>query len=200
MTIHLYQQIKSYKKGGTHMAMDLSDLLLLLFYVPGASGKVGEPIKGITRLQKALFLLVQETEIGKKFADELSFQAYKYGPFSSDLYDSIDFLKEMQLIKSEHQRYDAYTQKVEELEYEEDYETVEEESDSDRVEIFELGDVGKAMAEDMFNNLAKTEKEELEKIKKMVNSKTYLNLIRLVYEKYPNYARVSEIKEKVGMK
>ena len=182
------------------MVMDLSDLLLLLFYAPGVSGKVGEPIKGITRLQKALFLLVQETGIGKKFADELSFQAYKYGPFSSDLYDSIDFLKEMQLIEPKYQKYEAYTQKVEESEYEEDYETVEEESDSDTVEIFELGDVGKAMAEDIFNELDKTEKEELEKIKKIVNSQKYLDLIRFVYEKYPNYAKVSEIKEKVGMR
>ena len=178
---------------------DLSDLLLLLLYAPGASGKAGEPIKGITRLQKMLFLLVQETEIGKKFDEKLSFQAYKYGPFSSELYDSIDFLKEMELIEIRHQKYDALTQKIEELEYEEDYGYVEEESESDTIEVFELGDVGKAMAEDIFEELDKNQRNELEDIKKVVNSLPYLELIRFVYTKYPDYAKVSEIKEKVGV-
>lgn len=178
---------------------DLSDLLLLLLYVPGATGKVGEPIKGITRLQKILFLLVQETEIGKKFADTLSFQAYKYGPFSSGLYDSIDFLKEMGLIETKQQKYDAFTQKIEEMEYEDDYESMEEESEPDTIEVFELGNVGKAMAEDIFEELDESKKHELENIKKVVNSLPYLELIRLVYKKYPDYAKVSDIKEKVGI-
>ncbi|MGD2249837.1 MAG: DUF4065 domain-containing protein [Candidatus Methanofastidiosia archaeon] len=179
---------------------DLSDLLLLLLYVPGASGEVGEPIIGITRLQKTLFLLVKETEIGKKFADELSFQAYKYGPFSSKLYDSINFLREMELIDTKHQKYDALTQKIEEMEYEEDYESVKEESEPETIEVFELKNVGKAMAEDIFENLDENQKNELEDIKKVVNSLPYLELIRFVYKKHPEYAKVSEIKEKVGMK
>lgn len=179
---------------------NLSDLLLLLLYVPGESGRVGEPIRGITRLQKVLFLLVQESEIGKKFAEKLSFQAYRYGPFSSELYDSIDFLKEMELIETTYQKYDALTQKVEESEYGEDYESVEEESEPDRIEVFELGSVGKAMAEDIFEELDESQKNELENIKKVVNSLPYLELIRFVYKKYPDYAKVSEIKKKVGIK
>jgi len=179
---------------------DLSDFLLLLLYVPGASGKVGEPIKGITRLQKMLFLLVQETEIGKKFDEKLSFQAYKYGPFSSELYDSIDFLKEMELIETKYQKYDVLTQKIEELEYEEDYESMEEKSKPDTIEVFKLGNVGRAMAEDIFEELDENQKNELEGIKKAVNSLPYLELIRFVYKKYPDYAKVSEIKEKVGIK
>lgn len=178
---------------------DLSDLLLLLLYVPGATGKIGEPVRGITRLQKMLFLLVQETEIGKKFDEKLSFQAYRYGPFSSELYDSIDFLKEMELVETKQQKYDALTQKIEEIEYEEDYEFVEEESESDTIEVFELGNVGRAMAEDIFEELDENQKNELEDIKKVVNSLPYLELIRFVYKKYPEYATVSEIKEKIGV-
>lgn len=143
--------------------------------------------------------MVKETEIGKRFSEELSFQAYKYGPFSSELYDSIDFLKEMELIDIKHQKYDALTQKIEELEYEEDYESAEEEFEPDTIDVFELGNVGKAMAEDIFNQLDESQKNELEDIKKTVNSLPYLELIRFVYKKYPDYAKVSEIKEKVGV-
>ena len=48
------------------------------------------------------------------------------------------------------------------------WKTIEEKYYSDSVEIFKLGNLDKVMAEDIFNNFKKTEKEELEKIKKLL--------------------------------
>lgn len=69
-----------------------SDILLLLLYAPGRSGKVNEPIRGVTRLQKELFLAQKALkDEGVKY--KYAFRPYNLGPFSKDLYRDIEWLK-----------------------------------------------------------------------------------------------------------
>ena len=73
--------------------------LLLLLYGRGASGDLGEPIEGRTRLQKLMYLLNKEHRVVKSIAN-LKFEAYAYGPYRPELYDDLAFLKNMGYLTS----------------------------------------------------------------------------------------------------
>lgn len=73
------------------------DLVLLLLALEDAS-RPNQGIGGLTRLQKLLFLL--EKEAGLKVKDGFDFKPYKAGPYSSKLYDDLEFLENLGLIRS----------------------------------------------------------------------------------------------------
>jgi hypothetical protein len=75
------------------------DLLLLLISLK-PDGDIGEEIGGVTRLQKLLFLLEKEEGLTPK-GDGFEFTAYKAGPYSSKLYDDVEFLENLGLLQSE---------------------------------------------------------------------------------------------------
>lgn len=75
-----------------------TDLLLLLLYARGSSSQINEPIGGITRLQKELFLLqkiLQDEGIEYKYP----LRPYQMGPFSRELYRDIEWLKSENIIE-----------------------------------------------------------------------------------------------------
>jgi uncharacterized protein YwgA len=79
--------------------IDRRNLILLLLGV-GAGGEVSEGLGGITRLQKLLFLLEQEEKLTPT-ANGFAFTAYKAGPYSSKVYDDLEFLENLGLVQSE---------------------------------------------------------------------------------------------------
>ena len=82
------------------------DLLLVLLYSPGKKGEL-EPIEGITRLQKLMFLLQQgkgPSELVKQ-AQEYEYRAYKMGPYSSELIQDLDELKSARLLATDQLEY-----------------------------------------------------------------------------------------------
>ena len=83
------------------------DLILVLLYARGVSGKECEPIEGITRLQKFVFLLNQGRVPGElvKIAKEYGYQPYKMGPYSDELRDDLETLISLGLIKTEKLTY-----------------------------------------------------------------------------------------------
>ncbi len=75
------------------------DVVLLLLGI-GPKGELAEGIGGITRLQKLLYLL--ENEAGLKPTDSgFEFAAYKAGPYSSKLYDDLEFLENLGFVETE---------------------------------------------------------------------------------------------------
>lgn len=66
----------------------------------GKGSDIANGINGITRLQKLLFLLENEDYI-KKIEDGYEFEAYKAGPYSSTIYDDLEFLENLGLINAE---------------------------------------------------------------------------------------------------
>ena len=52
------------------------DVVLLLLYAPGTSGGPCEPVRGITRLQKLLFLLWKEGGFRDDIPKLYNFEAY----------------------------------------------------------------------------------------------------------------------------
>ena len=73
-------------------------LLVLLIHAPGTSGRINEPVKGITRLQKLLFLTHQETDVSKQLQHAYRFSPYRFGPYSSEVYDDIEYLESFDIL------------------------------------------------------------------------------------------------------
>ena len=69
------------------------DLTLILLGVD-PNGGIGEGIGGMTRLQKYLFLLDREEQVSPS-GPGFEFKAYKAGPYSSKLYDDLEFLENL---------------------------------------------------------------------------------------------------------
>lgn len=76
------------------------DILLLLLYVPGKTGEIGESILGATRLTKAVFLFEKEVKgLLKTDIEKMpEFISWKYGPWSRDLFDYIEFFEQISFL------------------------------------------------------------------------------------------------------
>jgi uncharacterized protein YwgA len=77
-----------------------ADILLLLLYAPGPTGKINEPIRGKTRLQKELFLAQKQLR-DEGVSHPFTFMPYDMGPYSKELYNTIDWLVHKGLITVE---------------------------------------------------------------------------------------------------
>ena len=66
-------------------ARTLSDLMVLLLHAPDSRGQ--EAIRGMTRLQKLLFIIEQKVSPGPHF------YAYNYGPFDEAVHDAANALR-----------------------------------------------------------------------------------------------------------
>lgn len=146
--------------------MSKSDLLpLALLYVDGS-----ESIDGITRFQKLVFLAQKETDIGIGF----DFEADKYGPFSSDLYNAIDELENRGLIRQETEYTRGGNEKY----------------------VYSLTPQGQQAARKILNK-DNTAIEQVfdaaEEIKSQHNDQTLERLLRYVYGNYEGYTENSEL-------
>ena len=78
--------------------MNRTDLLLLLLYAAGPSGKNCETIGGKTRLQKEVFLAQKDLK-DKQIKSNYYFRPYHYGPYSIELYDDVNWLASEDIIE-----------------------------------------------------------------------------------------------------
>lgn len=176
------------------MAIENSlDLLLCLLYAKGGSRKTGEKIKGMTRLQKLFFLLWKEAGFDKYVSSLKEFEAYNYGPFSNSLYDDIEFAEEIGLIKVEYSEPEYNLENIDEEEFLESFaasEGIEVDANPARKD-FQLTDLGEKEAKDIWGSLEPETKKKIISIKTRYNSKPFMELMRYVYKKYPEYAKKS---------
>ncbi|ANR90132.1 hypothetical protein O972_07370 [Mycobacterium avium subsp. avium 10-9275] len=83
-------------------SLEGSDLVLLMLAAPTKVASAVNRVNGITRLEKLLFLVQQETDIPNVVSkDRLQFVAYDYGPFSKDVYQAVELLEEAELVIEE---------------------------------------------------------------------------------------------------
>lgn len=82
--------------------IEVDDLIVLLLGAPSLSKLFANRIDGITRIEKLLFLLKNETSINKEFTKDLDFIPYDFGPFSKKVYQAVEFLQSADLITETH--------------------------------------------------------------------------------------------------
>ena len=77
--------------------------ILLLLAAHDVNKKAAQPILGTTRMQKLVFLVSEKTHLALRdstyFNFDFNYEAGKFGPVDLDLYQDLDFLRTMRLIK-----------------------------------------------------------------------------------------------------
>lgn len=165
------------------------DVLLALLYAPGASGKIAEPILGITRLQKLLFLLWKEGGFFQHAPDLYNFKAYDFGPCMDDLYDDLEFAEDVGLITVTESPSGNEFEGADEDAFLRDFgfQLVKKETRRD----FALTDDGREAAKALVDALDAADQGRLAQIKRRFNSMPFFDLLRYVYRKYPTFAKKS---------
>ena len=189
------------------MPVSERNILLLMLGAGKNDCDIANGINGITRLQKFLFLLENEENI-KKTEGGYQFVAYKAGPYSATLYDDLEFLENIGLVKTEVSGVATEEEAADmDFTFEELMDDVEEVKDS-----FENIKSADGYDEKRFRITPKgaekvkalLEKEAfapvvdgIKKIKSKFGNYSLDDLLYYVYTKYPEMTTESEIKDQV---
>lgn len=190
--------------------MSSKELILLLLYAPLQNGRVNAAIRGRTRLEKMMFLFQKEIWQDFKFDKLISedvlpqFIAWRFGPFSKDVYSDIDFLSNVGLIEIEGSEEPAAAEEALELSHWSGStwgsdlpvtESVKEFSE----ESFRLTDQGTRYVEEkcLWESLSDDQRGALSSFKDRLSRAPLYAILRYVYDKYPDTTVRSEIRDKV---
>ncbi len=171
------------------------EYLLLLLYVKGYRSRIGESIRGITRLIKALFLLEKETDLAKLIKTYYEFVPYKIGPFDPAIYQDLKVLEMAGLITRRTYQYPKPRS----------FEPIIDEGfgispEIDQATLFSLTDLGMEYAKALARWCDKKDPNillELRRIKAKYTSAPLKHLLKYIYQKYPEYTKESEVLEKI---
>jgi uncharacterized protein len=180
---------------------DRKDLLLLLLGARGAEADA-EPILGVTRLQKYLFLLQQQYEWDRRFGlrTTYDFSAYDYGPFDAQLYDDLQFLENAGLVRREDAGPEPAAEDDESRQLAYEWATVGPEvapwEEDDRIYRYSLTRKGKEFVQRY--QLTSSDWETLASLKHQWNRRPLQDLLRWLYNKYPRWAENSKLRHLKG--
>jgi len=165
------------------------DVILALLFAPGATGQPAECVRGITRLQKLLFLLWKEGDFFRHVPTLYNFKAYDFGPCMDDLYDDLEFAEDIGLIRINEVPSGNEYEGGDEDAFLSDFgfRLVKKETRRD----YSLTDDGIEAGKTIFDSLSSDDRERLTNIKRRFNSMPFFDLLRYVYRKYPTFAKKS---------
>ena len=190
--------VKDKKKESWELESAL-DALIVLLYSEGSEGKISEPIEGITRLDKIMYLLSKSPEFAAIISKGYQFEADNFGPFAPELFDDIEALKQEDVVRVVSER--KTRDKIETIDEEYVEKVIDKENviswKSYPVEKYELTDSGKRVGSLLYNSLTIKQKEELKRIKSVFGEMNLNSLLHYVYSKYPELTGKSVIKERI---
>lgn len=186
--------------------IDTKKALLYLLSLPGKSGHINEPIEGVTRVQKMIFLFEKELvpnlrKIEKFEYSDSGFMAYKFGPYSNDVSDSLRFFIAADfIVEKELQTKKPVSDIEEEKEFDNDIEFYYNENDNydGRLTEYFLSKKGMRFVEQKLDSMFTFEQREaLIEFKVRINSLPLNAILHYVYSSYPDMTEKSTIKDKV---
>jgi len=183
--------------------------LILLGLDP--DGAISEGIGGMTRLQKYIFLLDEEEHVSPPSGQGFGFKAYKAGPYSSKLYDDLEFLENLGYIECEitATASDEEVAEIEDLSFDDLMGDGADETDGELFDGFGSSDAyderrfiltqkGRTKVEELLaNSEYKPALDSVRRIKSKFNAHSLSDLLYYVYTKYPDMTIESEIKDRV---
>lgn len=176
----------------TTYQIDREDIVLLLLDSTERN-LGGKELRGVTRLEKLIFLLANEAEVSDA-SNLFQFRAYKFGPFSADVYQATEFLGGINFVTlGERPVVSYYATSAEEYLTELTVEDAEENVGvtAMREKTFALTDAGKRAAANLREIWQRERPNELAKLDSIVKRFGGLplnQLIRYVYRRYPDSA------------
>lgn len=179
---------------------------MLLLYAAGTTGSVCEPVVGQTRLMKMVFLFKKElaNKLDKIIDTSAlpSFEAYDFGPFSSEVYSDLEFLVNngFVLVESDEGGQGAEAESKE-LEYWRATLSAKDEAPDGYVgRSFLLTDLGRDFVKEVLLNDAGITVAQLgilAEFKKRCVEAPLRALLKYVYTRYESMTTKSKIKEDI---
>lgn len=170
-----------------------TDVVLVLLFAGARKGE-NEEVIGNTRLDKLMFLVEKESTL-KKYLTSFKFDAYNFGPYSSELFDSVQALANAGLVSVGKSESEEYLNEADRFQIELQ---LEENANSPKnAAIYSLTPEGKTVASELFRSLSTSEQQELVTIKTRFNSISLKKLLQYIYRKYPESATQSLIREQI---
>lgn len=184
------------------MKLKSKDLILHMLNAKGSYS--GEPILGITRFQKMIFLFEKEIWPNFKFdkiipENELpQFEPYFFGPFSEKVNEDIDFLCSLGFIKKTEIDFSNIDPK-DKIDFNQISQGVDvTDSRYFNTSQFSLSTKGqKFIAAERAGKLSNTQREILDQFKLKCTSVPLGSLLKYVYVKYPAMTIKSQIRKTV---
>ena len=172
--------------------LEVDDAIVLLMGTPAKAPSLRDRVEGITRLEKLIFLLERETQMSELLTEDPGFEAHKFGPFSSKVYESVEMLAAAELIE-DSARISASTEDS----WESDALVGAAQSDPYATRDFSLTPKGRRYYEVLVSELPEAARDELVAFKARFASQPLRRLIRYVYQKYPKFAQNSVIRDQL---
>jgi uncharacterized protein len=172
-------------------AIETDDLVVLLLGSEGTA--TAGRIEGVTRLEKLIFLLERETPVGQWLTERPEFRSHRFGPFSSKIYQAVETLAAASLIRDSanpgHDPQDAW----------ETVNFVLDDIDADPFanRIFELTDQGWNYYRALLLDMPTETPRVVSGFKHRFASIPLRQLVRYVYERYPEFTDKSEIRRDI---
>ncbi len=177
--------------------------LVLLLLGCDEEGKTTQGVRGITRLQKLLFLLEEEGHV-RPTGEGFEFTPYDAGPYSSRLYDDLELLENLDLVESKPigEAAEAEAADIDVLDFDHLMGTSDEDgpaaADAYEEHQFLITDKGRAKIEDL---LASGQYEPvvdgIRRVKSRFGKHSLNDLLYYVYTRYPEMTTESKIRDKV---
>jgi uncharacterized protein YwgA len=158
---------------------------------------------GITRLQKYLFLLEKEGGVTAS-GDGFTFEPYKAGPYSAKVYDDLEFLENLGLLRSEvtAEATEWEQPDLERLTFDQLFGT-DKDDDTASADSYEerqfsltkkgIDQIKRLLVDPNFKPVV----DGIRRIKSRYGNYSLSDLLYYVYTKYPEMATESEIRNKV---
>ena len=164
------------------------DLVLLMLLAPGAGPASENRVNGITRLEKLLFLADRESPLPSLVSDPLVFKPYNYGPYSKAIYEAVDLLEDVGLVREEFAVDGRALDAMEAA-------SVTAESVDGVERRFHLTQDGVLVARRLAD-AAPQLTAVMQDVKKRFDHLSLRELIQYVYRRYPEYAAESLIRDR----
>jgi uncharacterized protein len=172
---------------------DVDDAIVLLLGADAAGRNQSGEMKGITRLEKMVFLLKEETEAGKLLTQDPEFVAHNFGPFSKPVYQAVDklvaaglLLDSKRLSNNSDDSWEA-SRLLGADDVQTDYSTRD----------FKLTDLGREYYSALLEELPKSAVRQVNDLRARFENWRLRDLIRYVYERYEAYTVNSVIRDDI---
>jgi hypothetical protein len=181
----------------------VSDLVLLLLYANSRLRQRG-PLSGSTRLQKLLFLLTvspaYERLMTAHLAPEVTFEPYKMGPFTPEVFRAVDLLSSFNppLIDATP-AVSGSSDDTELYRYVDDVDLDRTTGTSPRPATYALTHSGETIASLLWSGASEDLRDQVTGVVKEYGGLAIRELLRYVYAKYPGMTERSEIKGELGL-
>ena len=174
--------------------VETDDVIVLLLGAPGGSESPGY-LRGITRLEKLVFLLERETPVERWLTEAVEFRSHRFGPFSSKIYKAVGLLAKAEMLELSAVRTEGRGE-----ERWEDINVVGEDADPYTERTFRLTERGIRYYRALLGELepvAPDAEAILRAFKDRYAVLPLTQLVRYVYKAYPEFTDKSEIREQV---